>query len=466
MIDIVQAVGIWKCACRPIVATLTFIAVLGAPQGAGAAEPMPTPVPALHFEGALVIDAPAAVLMDVNTGIVIFDKNMHDRHYPASMTKVMTALLVLEHFHDNLDARVPFSREAVFSIPRTSSHIAMNDNETLSVREALYAIMLASANEVSNALAELVGGTMEDFAIMMTARAIELGALNTNFVNAHGLHDPEHFSTPFDMALIMREALRFPVFQDIISTEFTEIEPTERQPEPRPLLNTNHMVLSASSHYDPNIVGGKTGFTDEARHTLVSYGRMRNMGLVSVVMRQERTLTFIDTTALMNFGFENFENVSVFDRNEYTREIRVVGQDDPVRAIGERSLTMSLPIGAREHLRTTANIPDYIEHEVVDGEQIGSVTISYGDIEISTIRIFAETTTTFVPEIYTPMDLADNFGEARTWLDIIGVAIQVLLVLFAALAGIILVIHIKIRRARIRRFREARGRYMYSYRYK
>jgi len=429
--------------------------------------PMPTPVPALHSGDVLVIDAPAAVLMDVDTGIVIYDKNMHERHYPASMTKVMTALLVLENFNDDLDARVPFSYEAVFNIPRHTSHIAMNDNETLSVREALYAIMLPSANEVSNALAELVAGSMEDFAVMMTARAIELGALNTRFVNSHGLHDPDHFTTPYDMALIMREAVRFPLFREIISTEFAEIPPTERQPLPRPLLNTNHMILGASNHFNPNIVGGKTGFTDEARHTLVSYGRMRNMGLVSVVMRQERALTYIDTTTLMSFGFENFENVPVFDRNSYTREIPVLGQDEPVRAIGERSLTMSLPVGAREHIGDPIfDIPPYFDHPVVDGQLIGTATINYGDIEISEIRMFAEITTTFVPEVYTPMDLADNFGEGRTWFDILVVVIQVMFILVGALAALILVIHFKNRRARMRRFRSTRGRHIYYYRYK
>ena len=466
MIDIVQA-AVWGRLTRAAAVVMAFVMVVGTAQNVLADRPMPTPVPALHSGDDLVIDAPAAVLMDVNTGIVLYDKNMHERHYPASMTKVMTALLVLEHFHDNLDARVPFSYEAVFSIPRHTSHIAMNDNETLSVLEALYAIMLPSANDVSNALAELVAGSMEDFALMMTARAIELGARNTRFANAHGLHDPEHFTTPYDMALIMRAAVQFPVFQEIISTEFTETSPTERQPLPRPLLNTNHMILSASRHFNPNIVGGKTGFTDEARHTLVSFGRMRNMELISVVMRQESALTYIDTTALMNFGFENFENVPVFDRNSYTREIPVMGQDNPVRAIGERSLTMSLPIGAREHLSEPHfDIPDYFEQPVVDGQQIGTATIMYGDIEISTIRMFAEVTSAFVPEVYTPVGIADSVSEGNTWFGYIAVAIQVLLVLVGALAALILVIHFKTRRARLRRFRSTRGQQMYYYRYK
>jgi len=422
--------------------------------------------PPLHSGYDLPVDAPAAVLMDLNTGIVIYDKNMHERHYPASMTKVMTALLTLEAFADDLDARVPFSHDAVFSIHPSTSNIAMNDNETLSVREALYAIMLPSANEVSNALAELVAGNMDDFALMMTARAIELGAHNTNFTNAHGLHCPDHFTTAYDMALIMRAALQFPVFAKIISTVVNEIPPTERQPDPRPLLNSNHMIRSASQHYNPNVVGGKTGFTDEARHTLVTYGRLRNMGLVSVVLRQERTLTFQDTTTLLNFGFDNFENVLVFDRHSYTREIPVVGQVEPIRAIGERTLTMALPIGVSQHLRIAEDIPPYIEWDVHNGDQIGSVTIWYGDIEISTIRMFAEVPTVFVPEIYTPIILPDTFYDNITLTSVLFVAIQVLLVLVGALAAIILLIHYKSKQSRLRRFRDARTKQMFYYKYK
>jgi len=421
---------------------------------------------ALNSGHTLPIEAPAAILMDRNTGIIMYERNMHDRHYPASITKVMTALLALEAYADDLDARVHFSHDAVFSIPRHTSHIAMNDNETISVREALYALMLPSANEVSNALAELVGGTMEDFALMMTARAIELGAHNTNFTNAHGLHDPDHFTTAYDMALIFREALKFPVLHEIIGTEFTEIPPTERQPLPRPLLNTNHMILSASQHFNPNVVGGKTGFTDEARHTLVTFGQLRNMELVVVVMRQERALTYLDTTTLLNFGFDNFENVMVFDRNSYTREIPIIGQTGTVRAIGERTLTMSLPIGARERITTTFDIPELIEPPIYSGDMIGTATIMFDDTELSTIRIFAETPTIFVPEVFVPIEIPEDFSRSITPFSVFITIIQVLAVITAAAGALILIIHYKNKRKRLRRFQATRAGQTYHYKYK
>ncbi|MCL2674634.1 MAG: D-alanyl-D-alanine carboxypeptidase [Defluviitaleaceae bacterium] len=460
MIQFKQNIYRTDCFRKAISLSLTFITMLSISVSVYA-----SPIP-LNSGHTLPIEAPAAILMDRNTGIIMYERNMHDRHYPASITKVMTALLVLEAYGDNLNARVPFSHDAVFSIPRHTSHIAMNDNETLSVLEALYALMLPSANEVANALAELVGGTMDDFVLMMTARAIELGAHNTNFMNAHGLHDPEHFTTAHDMALILREALKFPILHEIISTEFTEIPPTERQPLPRPLLNTNHMILSASQHFNPNVVGGKTGFTDEARHTLVTFGQLRNMELVAVVMRQERALTYLDTTTLLNFGFENFENVLVFDRNSYTREIPILGQTETVRAIGERTLTMSLPLGAREHITTTFDIPEFIEPPIYSGDMIGSATIMFNDTELSTIRIFAEMPTIFVPEVFVPQYLPEYFGRDVSPLGILLTIMQVLAVVVAAIGALILIIHYKNKRRRLRRFHATRSGQTYYYRYK
>ena len=460
MIKSKQLIYCTKALHKAIASTLVLITIFGMSVSAHA-----SPIP-LNSGHALPIEAPSAILMDRNTGIIMYERNMHDRHYPASITKVMTALLVLEAYGDNPDARVPFSHDAVFSIPRHTSNIAMNDNETLSVREALYALMLPSANEVANALAELVGGTMDDFVLMMTARAIELGAHNTNFTNAHGLHDPNHFTTAYDMALIFRAALEFPILHEIIATAVSEIPPTERQPEPRPLLNTNHMIRSASQHFNPNVVGGKTGFTDEARHTLVTFGRLRNMELITVVMRQERALTYIDTTTLLNYGFENFENVMVFDRNSYTREIPILGQTDTVRAIGERTLTMSLPIGAREHITTTFDIPEFIEPPISSGDMIGSATIMFHGAELSTIRIFAEMPTVFVPEIFVPQYIPENLEQSIAPISIIFRIAQALAVVTAAIAALILIIHYKNKRARLRRFHATRSGQAYYYKYK
>ncbi len=196
----------------------------------------------------------AATLMDADTGIVLFEQAKDEENYPASITKIMTALITLEQCED-LDERITFSRQAVFSLPRDASHIAMDEGETLTIRDALYGLLLASANEVANALAEHIAGSVEDFAELMNKRAATLGAINTHFKNPSGLFDAEHVTTAHDMALIMREAVRHDAFNEIIATRRYDIPPTERQPESRPLLNSNSLI-QPGRFFNDDVVGG------------------------------------------------------------------------------------------------------------------------------------------------------------------------------------------------------------------
>ena len=154
---------------------------------------------------ALELDADAAILIDATTGEILYEKNPYKKEYPASITKLMTMLLAFENC--SLDETVTFSRNAVYSIEPGSSNIGIDQGEELTVEQCLYGIMLQSANEVSNGIAEHIDGSMEEFAKHMTQRAKELGAQNTNFVNANGLHDENHYTTAYDMALIAKELL-------------------------------------------------------------------------------------------------------------------------------------------------------------------------------------------------------------------------------------------------------------------
>ena len=153
---------------------------------------------------------------------------MHTQMYPASITKILTVLLGIEN--GRLQDKVTMSREAVFSITRGSSHIALTDGEEITLEQALYAAMLPSANDASNGIAEHISGSIEDFAVLMNKRAREAGAINSNFVNPHGLHDEEHVSTAYDMAMITRAALRNDTFRQIFGTVRYTIPPTNKQP--------------------------------------------------------------------------------------------------------------------------------------------------------------------------------------------------------------------------------------------
>ena len=249
-----------------------------------------------------------AVLMDGDTGQVLFEQGMHRRMYPASVTKVMTALVALEL--GNMDDVITMTYDAVFSVGRHTSHIALTPGEELTLEQALYANAIASANDASNGIAEHIGGTMEHFAAMMNNRAREAGALNTNFSNAHGLHERTHYTTAYDTARIMMEAIQIPAFLDMFSLQRHDIPPTNRQAQTRHLWNSNAMVPGAAHPYN-GLIAGKTGFTNQAGHTLVTAARRDGRTLIAVVMMSaSRHESRRDTVALLNHGFDAFTQIS------------------------------------------------------------------------------------------------------------------------------------------------------------
>lgn len=332
------------------------------------------------------ITANSAVVIDVNTGAVIFEKNILDKKYPASITKVMTALLALEHSEGDLSKRIKFSHNAVFSIPYGSSHIAMDEDETLTMEEALYAILLPSANEVANAIAEHISGSVDEFAVLMTNKAKELGAYNTNFLNPHGLHEENHYTTAIDMALIMKEALRHPKFIEIIGTNRYEIPPTEKQEESRIILNSNKMIQKGT-YYNEYVVGGKTGFTDEAMHTLISYAKDGDKELVVVILEDEKSKPYEDTDILIEYGFNQFETVNIFDKNEFSKSIGIYNNVNMLELKAEKSLELNIPKAVKDEIKIEESIPSDISKSVKKGDKIGEVKVLVNDVVLGKVNI-------------------------------------------------------------------------------
>lgn len=250
------------------------------------------------------VQAESAVLMDVDYGICLYEKNMHQKQYPASITKIMTALLTIEN--SDLSDVVTFSENAVYGIEPESSHIGIDVGEQLTVEQSLYALMLASANEVAMGLAEHVAGSVGAFVDMMNERAKELGCKNTHFVNPHGLHDEKHYVTAYDMALIAREAYHNQTFLNVVCTVSYEIPPTNMEEETRYLLN-HQKLLSDEGWYYTGCRGGKTGFTDQALNTLVTFAKKENRTFVCVDLKTDGTPIYSDTIALLDYGFANFQ---------------------------------------------------------------------------------------------------------------------------------------------------------------
>ena len=261
------------------------------------------------------VTAAGAVVMDADSGTVLYAKNPDMRLYPASITKVMTALLAYENLQ--MSDKVTFSENAVFGIEPGSSNIGIDVGESITVDQALYGLLIASANEVAIALGERVSGSEEEFVKLMNRRARELGCTNTNFVTTNGLHDKNHYSTAHDMALIAKEAFKYPKLIEYMSQLNYHFEASADQPDDFWLGNTNDFLNGSIPCED--VIGGKTGYTDQARETLITFASRNDMHLVCAIMRDEPPYQYYDTIDLLNYGFENFKNLSVAkEENRFT----------------------------------------------------------------------------------------------------------------------------------------------------
>lgn len=253
------------------------------------------------------IQAEGGIVMDADTGTVLYGKNIHTTYFPASITKILTALIVIEQC--DLNEMVTFSHNAVYNVEAGSSNAGLDEGDVLSVRDCLYALLLKSANESANALAEHVAGSTEAFADMMNQRAASLGCQDSHFANPSGLNDPNHYVSAYDMALIGQAALHNETFMEIDSSLYYDLPVTKRNPEGVRIYPGHKMIKKNLAEYYEGCLGGKTGYTSLAGNTLVTFARKNGMTLVSVVLNGHQT-QYPDTKALLDFGFRNFQTVS------------------------------------------------------------------------------------------------------------------------------------------------------------
>lgn len=257
------------------------------------------------------ITAESAIVMEINTGTILYEKNIHDKHYPASITKIMTTLLCLENA--SLTDTVTFSENAINSIEPGSSHLWIAPNEQISMEDCLYGIMLMSANEACNGVAEHVAGSIEAFVDMMNNKAASLGCKNTHFANPNGLWREDHYTSAYDMALIASAAMKNSVFRKITGTKTYSIPKTNLNKK-RGLYNKHNMLypITYPKYGYEYCIGGKTGYTNIARWTLVTFAKKDDLEIVSVVMKtagppNTEPNEYTDTIKLMNYAIENYE---------------------------------------------------------------------------------------------------------------------------------------------------------------
>ena len=263
------------------------------------------------------IYAESAVVIEASTGTILYNKDMDQVNYPASITKIMTALLTVENCA--MDEVVTYSYYATHSIEVGSSSIGTTEGEELTVEESLYALLLMSANECGNGLAEHIAGSVEAFADMMNAKAAELGCTNTHFVNPHGLPDDNHYTTAHDMALILKAALQNEHFVRIAGTAKYNMRATNKDDEITYMTNHHYMIApyrGVTRYLDYTVIAGKTGYTDLAMGTLVTAAERNGMTLLVVTMHTRPTGVygtplFDDTALLLDYASENFSKLNV-----------------------------------------------------------------------------------------------------------------------------------------------------------
>lgn len=339
--------------------------------------------------------ADAAILMDAATGEILYEKDIHKKEYPASITKLMTILLALEK--GSLTDTLTFSHDAIYSIERGSAHIAIQEGETLTLEQVLRAIILRSANEASNGIAEYVDGSMEAFARHMTNRAKELGCQGTNFVNANGLFDENHYTTAYDMALIAKELLTHKEYRAIMSETYYEIPPTNKQTETRYLHGQHQMLNKNSLYYYEYAIGGKTGFTSEALNTLVTYAKKDHTELIAVVFKCKGAEHYTDTAALFDYGFSHYETVKLLSATDYTKTVQITETYkkktttlDTVSVAPAGDVYHTLPIGTDiSALKVSVDCPESIEAPVAEGQSIGKITLALNGKTLQTVNMKA-----------------------------------------------------------------------------
>lgn len=254
------------------------------------------------------IVAQSAILIDADTGAILYEKDAHAKGYPASTTKILTGLLTIENC--GLDETVTFSSAAANSVTYEDASLGTKTGEQYSVEQALYGLLLYSANEIAYGLAEHVSGSLAAFTELMNKRAKELGAINTHFANASGLHDVNHYTTAYDMAMIAKGCYNNSTFVNIDSTSTTYTIPPTNKTDTARNFKHRHLMLKGRQYYYEYCKGGKTGFTDQAGYTLVTFAEKDDMRLICVCFKSGDKERFTDTRSLFDWGFANFKKIT------------------------------------------------------------------------------------------------------------------------------------------------------------
>lgn len=371
------------------------------------------------------VSADSAVLIDAATGTVLYSKNMNTAYPPASTTKLMTTLLTLEN--SNLDDTVTVSKRVPYV---DGSKIGLFEDEEVKVKDLLYGLLLLSGNDCAEALAEHVGGTIENFAVMMNKRAKELGCENTNFVNPSGLYDENHKTSAYDLALIMREVAKHPEYRDIASTFSYKIPPTNKHPEGINLANENKLINKNSMYYYPGAEAGKTGYTVQSSHSYVAAASRNGQRLIAAFVHDKNKSFYTDAKNLFNYGFNNFQLIQLYKKG------------DTVDTLSQENLKIPL-LAAEDYFyikdkdssvvpKTTITETNLKNESFKKGDKVAEAYITLNDKKLPTIQLESSVDHETKSVLNSVMAAENNGSKANIYMlaSLVGLSMMIIMALF------------------------------------
>ena len=342
-----------------------------------------------------------AVLMDSASGKVLYGKNENKKLYPASTTKIITAILAIEHCKptDKLTA----SYDAVMSVPSGYQNAAIQPGETLEFQDLLDMFLIHSANEIGNIFAEHISGSVENFAKLMNKKAAEIGCKNTHFTNPSGIHDSDHYSTAYDMALISRYCMKNQTFRNTVAKASCSVEPTDKY-EKRNFKNTNDLLNSSSKYYYEYAIGTKTGYTTQAKRCLIATSLKDNIELTVVVLGAQSASSdtrYLDTINLFKYGYSNYEleqivakntviqNLTIENATSDTKELSLLVKDD-LSGLIPKNVNLT-------NIQPTVKLNNLIAAPIEEGAVLGKITYTIDGTQYSSDLIANHSVEEFDP---------------------------------------------------------------------
>lgn len=377
-----------------LLSNLSFPALAARDYKAEAEERKKIPVETnqiINWPAGPEIGAESAILIEVNTGTVLYAKNIDARLYPASITKILTALIAVEEC--DMNEMVTFSSDAIHSINwREDANMGINIGDSITMEQCLYGLLVGSANEVAYAIAEHISGegNVEGFADLMNKKAKELGCTNSNFVTANGIHDENHYTSAHDMSLIAQAFFSNELLCKMSSTTNYHVPQTSTQPREDMIVWAKSKLLPGKEYEYEYLVGTKTGYTDDARQTLVSCAQKDGLKLACVILKEETPSQFTDTIELFNYGFDNFYaasvaendmNYSIDTSNFFSTDTDFFGSSKPL-----------LEISSDDYIVIPENvdfeeITSELTYENLEEDEIARINYSFNNIAVGSASL-------------------------------------------------------------------------------